>query len=88
MTKKIPNLALVSEQVLLYNSSKFRSVGKMSQPTFSQNSQLQMFLEELRQEISNPLHKRLLQAYQGQAPVQSMETELTKILLEVLHRED
>ncbi len=60
----------------------------MSQSTFSQNSQLQMFLEELKQEISKPLHKRLLQAYQGQTPVQSMEAELTKILLEVLHRED
>jgi hypothetical protein len=60
----------------------------MSQPTYSHNSQLQMFLEELKQEISNPIHKRLLQAYQGQTPVQSMEAELTKILLEVLHRED
>ena len=60
----------------------------MSESTISQNSQIQMFLEELKQEISNPLHKRLLEAYKGQTPVQSMETELKKILLEVLQRED
>ncbi len=59
----------------------------MSQPTFSQNTQLQMFLEELKQEISNPLHQRLLQVYQGPTPVQSMEAELMKILLEAVQRE-
>lgn len=48
----------------------------------------QQFLEELTQEVSDPLHCRLLLAYQGDSPVQAMEEELMKILLEVLHRED
>lgn len=60
----------------------------MSQSTNSQNSQIQVFLEELKQEISNPLHRRLLEAYTGQNPVQSMEIELRKILLEALQSED
>ena len=54
----------------------------------SRNSRPNEFLDELQKEISNPLHKRLIQAYQGYNPVESMESELAKILLEVLHRED
>ena len=59
-------------------------MGQMS----SQSSCSEEFLNELQKELSNPLHKRLLQAYQGSDPVQSMEAELARILLEVLHRED
>lgn len=54
----------------------------------SQNSRQEEFLNELREEISDPLHKRLIQSYHGDNPVGSMESELVKILLEVLHRED
>lgn len=46
------------------------------------------FLEELKAEISNPLHRRVVKAYQGDNPVQAMELELGAILLEVLKRED
>ena len=46
------------------------------------------FLKELLAEISDPLHRRLVQAYQGDDPVKSMEEELSNILLEVLNREN
>jgi hypothetical protein len=54
----------------------------------SQNTPCRKFLHELEREIEHPLQRRLIQAYQGDDPVQSMESELRKILLEVLHRED
>ena len=43
---------------------------------------------ELEKILSNPLHKRLISAYQGEDPVHSMEQELSRILLEVIERED
>jgi hypothetical protein len=46
------------------------------------------FLSELLEEITDPIHKRIINAYQGDDPVHSMETELGKILLEVLTHED
>lgn len=39
-------------------------------------------------QISNPAHKRVIKAYQGDNPVQAMEVELGAILLEVLKSED
>lgn len=54
----------------------------------SQDIRRAKFLEELEEQLSNPIHRRLIQACQGDNPVQSMESELGKILLEVLHRED
>ena len=47
-----------------------------------------VFLEELHSELSDPIHKRLIKAYQGSDPVQSMESELVNILLEILDNED
>jgi hypothetical protein len=46
------------------------------------------FLAEILKEISDPIHRRLIQAYEEDNPVDSMESELTKILMEVLQRED
>ena len=46
------------------------------------------FLGEMERRVSDPLHKRLIQAYHGEDPAQSMEFELATILLEILHRED
>jgi len=46
------------------------------------------FLEELMAELSDPLHRRLVRAYQGDSPVQAMEAELAAVLLEVVKRED
>jgi hypothetical protein len=51
------------------------------------------YLSKLLLELSDPVHKRLIQAYQGNNPLQSnplqsMESELGKILLEILYRED
>jgi hypothetical protein len=46
------------------------------------------FLEEILEQTSDPVHTRLIQAYQGDDPVDSMESELRRILVEVLQRED
>jgi hypothetical protein len=46
------------------------------------------FLKEILEKISNPIHKRLIQAYKEDSPVNSMEFELKKILIEVINRED
>lgn len=45
-------------------------------------------LKKLSEGISDPTHKRLIHAYQGDRPVESMEAELKKILTEVLQDED
>jgi hypothetical protein len=55
---------------------------------FSKPSRRDEFLSELLDEIPDPIHKRLIEAYQGDDPVYSMETKLGEILLEVVHRED
>jgi len=45
---------------------------------------VQRFLDTL----SDPVHKRLIEAHGGDDPVRSMESELANILKEVLNRED
>ena len=60
----------------------------MSQETISQDPPREKYLDELLVELSDPVHKRLIEAYQGDDPVQSMESELGKILIEVLCCED
>ena len=47
----------------------------------------QEYLEELTESLSDSFHKRIIKAYAGENPVESMESELTKILTEVLNRE-
>jgi hypothetical protein len=47
------------------------------------------FLNELLSNLENPLHKRIVAAYQGKDdPVASMEAELGAVLLEILNHED
>ena len=60
----------------------------MDNKVTSQDFSCEKHLDELLSELSDPIHKRLIQAYQGDDPVQSMESELGKILMELLHRED
>ena len=60
----------------------------MSQETISQDPPRKKYLDELLVKLSDPVHKRLIEAYQGDDPVQSMESELGKILIEVLRCED
>ena len=60
------------------------NVGKTTDQDFS----LQIRLNELMVKVTSPIHKRLIQAYMGSEPQKSMEDELGKILIEVLHRED
>lgn len=40
-------------------------------------------LKELISNLSNPTHKRLIEAYKSDNPLESMESELGKILLEI-----
>jgi hypothetical protein len=60
----------------------------MIEEASSEGRRREEFLEELQKEVSTPVHKRLILAYRGSDPVQSMESELKKMLLEVLHHED
>jgi len=80
----------MSGRVTLNLRSKVETISKtnMNNKTTSQHSSSKEYLDELLAELPNPVHKRLIQAYRGNNPVQSMESELGKILMEVLHRED
>ena len=60
----------------------------MNNKVTSQHSSREEYLDELLAELSDPVHKRLIQAYRGNDPVQSMESELEKILMEVLRCEN
>jgi hypothetical protein len=54
----------------------------------TQTSKHDEFLAELEASISDPVHKRLIQAYKGDDPTNSMESELKAILLEILQPEN
>jgi len=54
----------------------------------SQQLSEEQYIDELLAQLSDPIHKRLIQAHRGTDPVESMESELSDVLLEVLHRED
>ncbi|HNS49833.1 MAG TPA: hypothetical protein PKO09_01485 [Anaerolineae bacterium] len=49
---------------------------------------LKEYKADLVERVSNPIHKRIIEAYQLSNPVESMEDELGEILLEVLHDEN
>lgn len=54
---------------------------------YSKFSRRDKFLKELLEQISDPIHRRLIEAYAGENPVRSMESKLSEILMEVLRRE-
>ena len=60
----------------------------MNDKSTSQDSPYRLIVQELLEELSDPVHKQLIQAYQVDDPVRSMEDELGKILMEILNRED
>jgi hypothetical protein len=51
-------------------------------------SKIERYLAELNEITENPIHKCLIASYKGDDPKQSMETELGKLLEEVIKRED
>ena len=53
-----------------------------------EDSNLTEYIEELLQELSDPFHKRLIQAHKGENSLKSMEDEMVKILREIINRED
>ena len=57
----------------------------MNEETAYQVLRHEQLLEELQKNLKDPFHRRLIWAYQGEDPVQSMEAELKKILLEVFN---
>jgi len=52
------------------------------------DSRFEEFKAELLDRVTDPLHKRLIEAYQMQGAVEAMEDELGEVLLEVLDDED
>lgn len=53
-----------------------------------QHTRLQQFIQELLDKIQDPIHRTLVEAYEINNPVQSMESELNKILMGILNDED
>jgi len=51
-------------------------------------SKLELYLEELKTLVTDPIHKRLLAAYTGDDPKDSVERELDQLLIEVIESED
>lgn len=51
-------------------------------------SRLELYLEELKALVTDPIHKRLLAAYTGDNPKESVELELDRLLIDVLKSED
>ncbi|APV45064.1 hypothetical protein Dform_01745 [Dehalogenimonas formicexedens] len=54
----------------------------------TENSQVEKHLQKLAALVNDPIHKRIIEAYKGNNPLESMEAELTKILDEVVTNED
>ena len=63
-------------------------MSNMDNNSISRDSSQKDYLEELSEVLSDTYHKRLIRAYKDDDPVQSMESELGKILLEVLNNEN
>ena len=51
-------------------------------------SNFEKYLKELDDLTEDPIHKRLINAYKENNPMESMEAELGRILAEVMNRED
>jgi len=54
----------------------------------AESLRLELYLEELKALVTDPIHKRLLSAYIGDEPKESVELELDRLLIEVLKSED
>ena len=60
----------------------------MNEETKLNDSQKEKHLAEILETLSDPFHKRIIAEYQSDDPVQSMETELGEIIMEIINRED
>ena len=60
----------------------------MTEEVKPKDPKIENYLYEILERISNQEHRRIIQAYRGDNPVQSMETELGKIVMEIVNRED
>lgn len=46
------------------------------------------YVSEIIENLTDPVHRRIIQAYKDANPVQSMESELVTVIREILNRED
>jgi hypothetical protein len=60
----------------------------MNEETKLNDSQKEKHLAEILEILTDPLHIRIIEKYQGDDPVQAMETELGEIIMEIITRED
>ncbi len=60
----------------------------MSDQQRSGDSKRQQFIADLLSRLSDPIHKRLVEAYKGESPLETMEAELSAILMEITGDED
>lgn len=60
----------------------------MAEEEKPKDSKIEKYLSEVLEKISTQKHKRIIRAYKGDNPVQSMETELGEIVTEIMNRED
>ncbi len=46
------------------------------------------YIDGVLQKLSNETHKKIIEAYKGEDPVSSMESELGEIVMAIVTRED
>lgn len=46
------------------------------------------FIKQLQQELGDPVHQRIVQAYSKDNSVRSMEDELSRVLVEAMNHAD
>lgn len=49
---------------------------------------IKQYIDEISEKLKDQYHRRLIQAYDKEKPLISLESELEKILLEVMSSED
>ena len=54
----------------------------------AETSRLDLYLEELKALVTDPIHQTLISAYTGDRPKESVELELDRLLIDVIRSED
>lgn len=61
---------------------------KMKADSDQTGTSLEEYMRRFLEELPDPVHRRLIQAYGGDDPLASMEVELGNVLREVVNSED
>lgn len=59
----------------------------MNGANIKEKGKREQLLQDFIGNLSDPIHKRLIEAYKSDIPLESMETELGKILLEIYNED-